>query len=110
MSPESPESPETISGKGRERESGKSGISIDTGLRTSPETGVVRILLSEAASKALLAASSCFVVAARQTHPNDPARVVLHLVPCSFQQGNDAVAVAQGRMTAKPIKSPTPKQ
>jgi hypothetical protein len=44
MSPESPESPETISGKGRERESGKSGISIDTGLWTSPETGPIKAM------------------------------------------------------------------
>ena len=107
MSPESPESPETVSGLGREQESGKSGISIDTGLRTSPENRPVRILLGETASKALLDAGTNFIVAARQTYPDDPSRVVLHLVATTFERGNDAVRVAMGEKPLSRIKSST---
>ena len=60
----------------------------------------VRILLSKAASDALLAAGSCFIVAARATSPDDGSRVALHFVPCSFERANDAVSVARGNAKA----------
>jgi|GEM_PF-3796761 len=68
---------------------------------------LTRILLSETASKALLEAGTCFVVAARQTHPGDPSRVVLHCIPCSFERANDAVRVANGEKPLHRIKSTT---
>jgi hypothetical protein len=73
------------------------------GIVNSP----VRILLGEAASKALLDAGQCFIVAGRATHPDDPNRVAVHFIPCDVALANQAAAVARGEMKAKPF--PTPK-
>ena len=98
MSPESPKSPELDSRIPGPRESGKSGISIDTGLRTPPDSGHVRILLSEAASAALLEAGTFFAVIQRGQYPeHDGNRMVLHLLPCDYSTASAAVEVAMGR-------------
>jgi len=68
---------------------------------------IIRILLSEAASKALLDAGTCFVIAARQTHPGDSGRVVLHCIPTTIERGNDAVRVANGEKPLHRIKTTT---
>ena len=97
MSPESPKSPEWDSRIPGPMESGKSGISIDTGLRTSPDSGHVRILLSEATSAALLEAGTFFAVVQRGQYPeHDGNRMVLHLLPCDYTTACAAVEVAQG--------------
>jgi hypothetical protein len=72
-----------------------------------PSPGPIRILLPEGASSHLTAAGeSCFAVVGRQSHPDDPTRWILHLIPCDIGTANDAVAVAQGHATARRIKRP----
>jgi hypothetical protein len=72
---------------------------------TSP--GPIRILLGQAASDHLNAAGeSCFAVVGRASYPDDPSRWVLHLQPCDIATADAAVAVAQGRATARRIKRP----
>ena len=111
-------SPQTISGQSLNDFGTKGGevvpksrIPIDTGLWDNPvptESGHVRILLSKAASDALLAAGSCFIVAARATSPDDGSRVAVHCIPCSFERANDAVRVSMGEKPLRRIKSTKP--
>jgi hypothetical protein len=66
----------------------------------------IRILLSKAASAHLTAAGeSCFIVIGKASHPDDPARWALHIIPASTSTANDAVVVAQGRATARRLKT-----
>ncbi len=108
MIPETPITPETISGKDGERDSSNSSISLDTGILETPVSGTakpIRILLGQAASDYLTAAGdACFSVVGRQSHPQDSNRWILHLIPCDIATANDAVAVAQGRAAARKIK------
>lgn len=69
---------------------------------TSPAS--VRILLSARASEHLTATGEqCFAVIGRASYPDSPQRMVLHLVPCSVDHANKAVAVAKGKLhTRKP--------
>lgn len=61
-----------------------------------------RILLSEAASKALTeTGESAFVVIGKASHPSDPSRWVIHLLPVTMATATDAIAVAQGQATAR---------
>jgi hypothetical protein len=77
-------------------------------LSTSkPSPKPIRILLGPTASAHLTAAGeSCFAVVGRASYPNDPSRWVLHLQPCDIATADNAVAVAQGRATARKIKRP----
>jgi len=72
-----------------------------------PSPGPIRILLPEGASAHLTASGeACFIVAGKQSHPEDPNRWILHLIPCDIATADAAVAVAQGRATARKIKRP----
>jgi hypothetical protein len=72
-----------------------------------PSPGPIRILLPEGASAHLTATGeACFSVVGRQSHPQDPTRWILHLIPCDISTADNAVAVAQGRATARRIKRP----
>ncbi|MEO7099432.1 MAG: hypothetical protein ABI162_08730 [Luteolibacter sp.] len=70
---------------------------------------ITRIQLGEKASQALTdAGGKCFAIVTRATHPNDPSRWVIHLVPIDWQTATDADAVLHGRATAKRMKQPKP--
>jgi hypothetical protein len=57
----------------------------------------VRILLSEAASRHLSdTGHPCFAVVSFDRSDQHSGRWVIHLLPCSIAQANDAVHVAQG--------------
>ena len=56
----------------------------------------LRILLSQAASEALLAAGECFVIAGKSSHPEIAGRIVLHLVSIPKAQADAACEVALG--------------
>lgn len=61
----------------------------------------IRILLGEKASAALTAAEAdAFVVIGRASHPDDPTRWVIHLLPVPMQLACDAIAVATGESKA----------
>ena len=67
----------------------------------------VRILLSEAASDALLAAGECFMIAGKSSHPEQPGRIVLHLLPIPKALADAACLVAMGQARAvKPRATP----
>jgi hypothetical protein len=70
--------------------------------------GHVRILLSQAASEALTATGeSAFMVIGRASHPDDPARWILHLVPVPMATASAACEVATGvRKAGKRIVPP----
>jgi hypothetical protein len=55
-----------------------------------------RILLSESASKHLLEAGECWMIAGRSSHPEIAGRVVLHLVSIPKAQADSACEVALG--------------
>jgi hypothetical protein len=66
-----------------------------------------RILLSQAASEALLAAGECFVIAGKSSHPQIAGRIVLHLVAIPKAQADAACEVAMGiRKAGKRITPP----
>jgi hypothetical protein len=71
--------------------------------------GQTRILLSEGASRHLSAqGAECFAIVAKASHPDTPARWVIHLAPCSIKTARDAEAVLFGKARATRIKkSPT---
>jgi hypothetical protein len=65
----------------------------------------VRILLSEAASKVLLDAGECFIIAGRGSLPHaDGTRVVLHLMPVDKKTADQACGVLLGTHRATRIK------
>jgi hypothetical protein len=67
----------------------------------------IRILLSKAASDHLTkAGEACFAVVGRQSHPDDPTRWILHVVPCDIATADSAVKVAKGEATARHCKKP----
>ena len=67
----------------------------------------IRILLSPSASAHLNATGeACFIVAGKQSHPDDPARWILHLIPCDIATADSAVKVAKGEAKARQFKKP----
>jgi hypothetical protein len=56
----------------------------------------VKILLSQAASDALLAVGECFVIGGKSSHPDQPGRIALHFVPVPKSQADAACNVALG--------------
>jgi hypothetical protein len=67
----------------------------------------LRILLSQAASEALLAAGECFAIAGKSSHPEIAGRVVLHLVSIPKAQADAACEIALGlRKPGKRIITP----
>ena len=66
----------------------------------------LRILLSQSASDALLAAGECFVIAGKSSHPEIAGRIVLHLVSIPKAQADAACEVALG--VRKPGKRVSP--
>ena len=66
-----------------------------------PSPGPIRILLPEGASAHLTATGeACFSVVGRQSHPDDPTRWILHLIPCDIATADSAVAVAMRKKRA----------
>jgi hypothetical protein len=55
-----------------------------------------RILLSESASKHLLEAGECWMIAGRSSHPEIAGRIVLHLVAIPKAQADAACEIALG--------------
>lgn len=107
MSPESPISPDWISGQGRERESRKSSISLDTGLWTTPNPRPpepVKIILGESATKALLEAGECFLIVGKGSWPDSPGRMVIHCLPIPKEQADAACHVAMGSHRAVKVR------
>ena len=66
----------------------------------------VRILLSETASKTLLEAGECFMIAGKTSHPEQPGRIVIHLVPVPKDLADKACGVVMGTHRAAKIKAP----
>lgn len=59
--------------------------------------GHLRLLLGERASAALTATGeSAFVVIGKASHPDDPSRWVIHLLPVPMKAACEASEVAQG--------------
>lgn len=68
----------------------------------------MRILLSESTSAALTAAGdSAFVVIGKASHPDDPTRWAIHILPVTMKTACDAIAVAKGEATARRPKIKT---
>jgi hypothetical protein len=78
----------------------KSRISLDTGLWDQPEPtepGRVRLLLGQRASEALTTTGeAAFLIVGKASHPDDPRRWVIHLVPVDIQLACQACEVASG--------------
>jgi len=67
----------------------------------------VRILLSEAASAALLAVGDAFAIAGRASYPEaDGKRVVIHLLPVPKPLADQACGVILGTHRAAKIREP----
>ena len=66
-----------------------------------------RVLLSESASKHLLEAGDCWMIAGKSSHPEIPGRVVIHLLPLDMKTATAACNVALGTHRAVKIKSDT---
>ncbi len=68
----------------------------------------LKILLSQAASDHLTATGeAAFMVIGRASHPDDPARWVIHLVPVDMKAATAACNVALGTHRAVKIKTDT---
>ena len=66
-----------------------------------------RILLSEAASKHLLEAGECWMIAGKSSHPEIAGRIVLHLLPLEKQLADQLCEIAMGiRKPGKRITAP----
>ena len=67
-----------------------------------------RILLSEEASKHLIEAGECWMIAGRSSHPEIAGRIVLHLLAIPKAQADAACEIALGlRKPGKRIVPPT---
>jgi hypothetical protein len=67
-----------------------------------------RILLSEAASDHLTATGeSAFLIVGKASHPDDPRRWVIHLLPLDMKAATAACNVALGTHRAVKIKTDT---
>ena len=128
MIPETPVIPVIPIPEFPEKYSSNSSMSLDTGILESPKTGVgkagsfpvietgrvapptapgiIGILLSEQASRRLLQSGECFTIAARASHPAEPGRIALYLVPCSPALARDASDVLLGLAIARRVKPP----
>jgi hypothetical protein len=70
----------------------------------------IRILLSEAASRHLTeTGEKCFAVIGKASHPDNPARWILYLMPCDIPTADAACRVARGiSKERRPRDSTTP--
>jgi hypothetical protein len=67
----------------------------------------IQIILGQAASEALTAAGvDCFMVIGKASHPEDPARWVIHLAPVTMRTAQDACEVLLGTKVAKKLPKP----
>lgn len=107
--PEIPEWSQNNSGTDPAKLVPESQIPLESGTGTNHESGTVRILLSEQASRHLTATGErAFVVASRVMRTEEPetlGRWALHLIPCEIAAANAAVGVALGRTRAVRIKA-----
>ncbi len=80
----------------------------ETAKTPGSDPGHVRILLSQAASDHLTATGeSAFMVIGRASHPDDPARWVIHLLPVPMATASAACEIALGlRKPGKRIITP----
>jgi hypothetical protein len=107
MTPETSLTPETIS-EDPGKHSGNSGRYIIPELlepaKPDPD-GHLRILLGQRASDHLTATGeSAFIVIGKASHPDDPSRWVIHLVPLDMKTATAACNVALGTHRAVKIK------
>lgn len=63
----------------------------------------VKILLSQAASDALLAVGECFVIGGKSSHPDEPGRIALHFVPVDKKTGEALSGILLGTHRAAKI-------
>jgi hypothetical protein len=56
-----------------------------------------RILLSEAASRHLLEAGECWMIAGKSSHPEIAGSIVLHLLPLEKQLADQLCEIALGQ-------------
>jgi len=74
----------------------------------SNHPGVVRILLSQAASEALASTGeNAFAIVGKASHPEIPGRWVIHLASAEWHNAMDASAVLLGTKRAVRIKKPS---
>ena len=72
----------------------------------NPSKGIVRILLSRAASDALTATGeNAFAIVGKASHPEIPGRWVIHLAPVEWETAMDASRVLLGTHRAVKIKT-----
>ena len=69
--------------------------------------GVIRIALSERASRALSeTGQECFAIIGRGSYPTDPARMVIYCQPVPLEVAIAACDVLTGKATARRVKPP----
>ena len=68
--------------------------------------GVVRLALSERASRALSAAGECFAIIGRGTYPTDPARMVIYCQSVPLATAAAACRILTGEARAVRIMPP----
>ncbi|MCX6875391.1 MAG: hypothetical protein NTW21_16525 [Verrucomicrobia bacterium] len=69
--------------------------------------GVVRIALSERATKALLEAGKAFAIIGRGSYPSDPARMVIYCQAVPLEVATAACQIPAGTHRAQRIKTST---
>lgn len=67
--------------------------------------GVVRILLGEAASKALLEVGEAFAIVGRTSYPDQPGRLAIFCQPCPMATATAACQILAGTHRAQRIKT-----
>ena len=86
-------------------------MSISTNPETYPTTPLgktIKVLLDPEQSEILSdLGEACFAVIGRASHPGNPKRWVLHVLPTSIETANQAVKVAKGEL--RTVKPRTPK-
>lgn len=115
MSPESPESPEMITGHGGGKESSKSGMSIDTGLLNSPcqpkpdplrRPEVLTLDLTTEQAQQFAELGECFAIVGRGSYPGHVGKLCLFALPVPKAVADAACAVAVGTHKATRIRTP----
>ena len=113
MSPESPESPEMITGHGGGKESSKSGISIDTGLLNSPcppkpdplrRPEVLTLDLTTEQAAQFSGLGEAFAVIGKGSYPGHVGRLCLYALPVPKAVADAACNVATGSHRATRIR------
>ena len=67
---------------------------------------IIRLALSERASRHLLEAGECFAIIGRGSYPSDPARMVIYCQPVPMATATAACQILAGTHRAQRIKPP----